>query len=130
MKRNAAATILRWGLAFVFFYAAVDSLLNPAAWAGYLPSFLTQSFSSGLLLTGFSVYEIVLAIWLFIGRKLRWSAIFAVVTLAAITVFNFSIFTVTFRDVGLAFAALALFELAPEKTAAESGAGAKEEELI
>ncbi len=114
MKNNAAATILRWGLAFVFFYAGVDALLDPSSWMGYLPAFLASSFSPQLLLTGFAAYEIILAVWLFAGRKLRWSAMFAVVTLAAITVLNFSAFLVTFRDVGLAFAALALFELARE----------------
>jgi uncharacterized membrane protein YphA (DoxX/SURF4 family) len=115
MKGNSAATILRWGLAFVFFYAAVEALLHPDVWVGYMPLFLTNNFSPKLLLSGFSVFELVLAIWLFWGRKLMWSSMIAAITLAVITLLNTDIFLITFRDVGLAMAALALFELAREK---------------
>ena len=120
MKGNAAATILRWGLAFVFFYAAVASLRSPEVWVGFLPGFLVRTGFATLLLVGFSIYELILAVWLFTGRKLLWSSILAAITLAAITVANFSIIDVTFRDIGLAMAALALFELARQ--------GAKREE--
>ncbi len=111
MKNSAAATILRWGLAFVFFYAGIAALLNPPSWIGYLPGFLARAAFSARLLAGFAVYEIVLAAWLFTGRKAAWSSLFAAVTLAAIVVFSAGGVDITFRDVGLAFAALALFEL-------------------
>lgn len=132
MKKSAAATILRWGLAFVFFYAGVAALRDPAAWAGFLPAFLSSSSAAHLFLTGFSVYEIILALWLFVGRKLSWSSMLAFITLGVITIFNFSLFSITFRDVGLAMAALALFEMARGgKSVAEAEVElAKEEELL
>ncbi len=110
-----ASTILRWGLAFVFFYAAIASLRHPEVWAAYLPQFMTNVVPAQLLLTGFSIYELVLAVWLFFGRKLVWSSGLAAITLALITLVNLNILDITFRDIGLAMAALALFELAREK---------------
>ncbi len=111
MNRHSAITILRWGLAFVFFYAAVASLLNPQDWVGYLPPLLRNIFPSGILLTGFSIYEIILAVLLFSGKKLYWASILSVITLVGITILNLNQLDVTFRDVGLAMAALALVEL-------------------
>lgn len=115
MKQNAATTMLRWGLAFVFFYAAVASLRNPDGWIGFLPQFLTHALPAKLLLAGFSVVQLILAAWLFWGRKLVWSSVAAFAMLAGITAFNLNILDITFRDIGLAMAALALFELARKK---------------
>jgi len=108
---KTAITILRWGLAFVFFYAAVASLLNPENWAGYLPLFLRNLLPPNILLTGFSIYQIILAALLFSGRKLRWASILAVITLAGIVIFNLGQLDTAFVDIGLAMSALALVEL-------------------
>lgn len=127
--RNSAATILRWGLAFVFFYAAVASLQNPEPWS----RFLFGGFSVPFLLTVFSVYELALAVWLFTGRMLLWSSLLSALTLASIVAANFGEFFITFRDVGLFMAALALFELARSKEAQQEEAGhgtTVEEELL
>ena len=107
--------LLRWGLAFTFFYAAVNSLLAPQNWIGYLPAFLIGHSYTYLLLTGFSVYEIILAAWLFSGRELAWTSLAAALTLIIITLANLAILETTFRDVGLALAALALWELAKDQ---------------
>ncbi len=98
-------------MAFTFFYAAIASLVNPDNWIGYMPAFLLSIFPAGFLLTAFSIYEIALAAILFWGKWLRLSSLLSVATLAGITVFTLGIFDVTFRDVGLTFAALALWEL-------------------
>ena len=125
MNKNSAVIILRWGLAFTFFYAAIASLVNPDNWIGYLPAFVGDIVPPRLALTIFSFYEIVLAALLFAGWKIRWAALLSVVTLAGITVFNLTggTFDITFRDVGLAFAALALWELVKK----EKGGG---EEIV
>lgn len=119
MKGKSAEMILRWGLAFVFFYAAVASLRDPQTWIGFLPQFVVQGFPAPLFLTGFSVYELALAVWLFTGRKLVWASMLAAVTLATIVVVNPYAFVITFRDIGLVMAALALFELARERKTRE-----------
>lgn len=97
MDNHFPITILRWGLAFVFFCTALTNLLRPSPLS---------------LGTVFSVYEIVLAVWLFWGRKLVWAAAFSVLTLAGIVVFHAILFSAVFSDIGLLFAGLALFSLA------------------
>ena len=114
MNHNArlATIILRWGIAFVFLYAGIAALLSPLDWIGYFPQFMLQLFPNQLLLAGFSYFQIILAAWLFWGKKLMWSAGIAILMLAGITLATLNAFAVTFRDVGLLFAALALYELA------------------
>jgi len=111
MQKISAATILRWGLAFVFFYAGIAGLLDPQDWIGYMPPFVGNIIDPKIALTAFSFYEIVLATMLFAGRKLKIASLFAVATLLGITIFNIGLMDVVFRDVGLIFAALALYEL-------------------
>lgn len=116
-KPNLPSLLLRTGLAIVFTYAAIGSLTNPDEWIGYLPSILTDHFPSSLLLGGFSVYELLLAAWLLRGVYLRWAALLCAATLGGIVASNLSIFIITFRDVALIFAALALAALASNKKA-------------
>ncbi len=108
---RTAITILRWGLAFVFFYAAIASLRHPQDWVGFFPQFVRNMIPQNLLLTGFSIFEIILATWLFSGKKTLWAAGIAALALAGVTVSNLGAFDIVFRDVGLLFAALALLEL-------------------
>ena len=109
---HAAAIILRWGLAFIFFYAAISSLRSPDNWIGFLPHFVQVAFPGNLSLTVFAALEIILAAWLFSGRKLVWSAGLASLALLLVILANLDAMDLIFRDVGLLFAALALLELA------------------
>lgn len=103
-----SSVLIRWGLAFVFLYAGVMSMIQPLEWVGYFPPFLLQIFPQSLLLLSFSIAEILLAVWLVWGKYARAAGWVAFVMLFGITVANAGIFDVVFRDVGLAFAALAL----------------------
>lgn len=111
MRSNSAATILRWGLAFVFFYAAIAALLNPGDWILFLPGFLAASPYARIALTMFSLYQLILAGVLFWGKQLYWASLLATITLAGIVVMNVQESSIVFRDVGLAFSSLALFEM-------------------
>jgi hypothetical protein len=106
--------LLQTGLAFVFIYAALASFARPNDWIGYFPSFLRDLLPSSIVLTIFSTFELLLAGWLLSNWKLRWAAAVTTLALLAITLTNLSIFDVTFRDVGLALSALALFFLAKD----------------
>ena len=92
-----------------------------------MPAFVGYIVPPRVALTLFSFYEIALAILLFAGRKLKWAALLAAITLAGITIFNLGggIFDVTFRDVGLVFMALALWELVKQSKSKET-----EEEIV
>jgi len=106
---EAASLLLRVGLAFVFLYAAAASLKSPQDWVGYLPQAARDLMAPETLLKLISVYELVLVLWLLSGKYLRYAAALCVMTLVGIVLSNLSIFIVTFRDIGLVFAALALF---------------------
>jgi len=103
--------LLRAGLATVFLYAAVSAFLNPQSWVGYFPAFITTLFSPNALLIAFSVYEIVLALWLMSGIRPMYAAITAAATLVAIIIGNLTLMDIVFRDVAIFFAALALAAL-------------------
>ncbi len=103
--------LLRIGLLIVFLYAAIASFIEPDAWIGYFPIFLRKIFPTNLLLTGFSVVQILVGLWLLSGKKLFYAASFSALMLAGIVVFNLGVLDITFRDVGLIFSALALAAL-------------------
>lgn len=99
---------LRLGLATVFLYAAISSTLAPNEWVGYLPGLLTDRFPAATVLKVFSVYELLLAVWLLSGIYARYAGLLCAATLAGIVASNFSLLAISFRDIGLIFAALAL----------------------
>lgn len=92
----------------MFLYAAISSFLDPKEWLGYLPTLLTENLDGEVVLKVFSVYELALAAWLLSGVYIRYAALLCAATLAGIVVTNFSLFAISFRDIGLIFAALAL----------------------
>ena len=106
--KHLPALLLRIGLATVFVYAAVSSTLAPREWVGYLPALATEHIRPELLLKLFSLYEVMLSGWLLSGLYVRFAALLAAATLAGITLSNFELFAISFRDIGLIFAALAL----------------------
>ena len=107
-KQNISAWLLRIGLATVFLYAVISSTLNPSDWVGFMPSFATKIVEAATLLKVFSIFELFLSLWLLSGFYTRYAALVAAVMLAGIVFTNFSLFAISFRDIGLIFAALAL----------------------
>lgn len=103
-----ASLLIRVGLAAVLLYASVSSYITPADWIGYLPRFLTEHVSGTLLLHVFSVYELLLAVWLLSGIYIKHVAILAALTFSGIILTNTGLLAVTFRDITMVFASLAL----------------------
>ena len=115
---NLTTLLLRIGLALTLGYAAVAALINPDEWAGYLPP-LWDSYSSALLfLKGLAICQLLLAVLLLSGVYLRYAAMLSAGIIAIIFVSNLSILSVTFRDIGLIFASVAL-ALSPEAKAGQ-----------
>lgn len=114
-KPGLPALLLRAGLTIILLYAAVGSLLDPREWIGYLPGFMTNLVDGELLLKGFSVYEFALAAWLLSGVYTRYAALLTAATLAGIVLSNYDLFAITFRDIALIFAALALAALSKQE---------------
>lgn len=114
-KTKIALWSLRIGIAFTLLYAAVDSTLNPDMWIGFLPP-LIQAFVPGeILLPIFSVYEVILGLWLLSGWKSFYPALLSGATMIGIMVATPSQFIITFRDVAILGAAVALAALTKEE---------------
>jgi uncharacterized membrane protein YphA (DoxX/SURF4 family) len=107
-RSRLAPLLLRVGLAIVFLYAAISSLISPSDWAGYLPAFIKDILPTTIVLGIFSVIELLLAAWLLSGVYVRFAALICGAMLVGIIVSNFSLLPISFRDIGLLFAALAL----------------------
>lgn len=101
--------LLRAGLAFVFFYAAISSFVSPSDWVGYFPLFMRQIIPATVLLPFFSIVELALGVWLMSGWKIKWAALAGAALLAGIVVTNPLLLPITFRDIGLICMALALY---------------------
>jgi uncharacterized membrane protein YphA (DoxX/SURF4 family) len=115
---RAPQLLLRAGLALMFLYAAISGLTNPDSWVGYLPHALTDHIDAHTILPFFSIYELVLAVWLLSGLFVRYAALLVAATLAGIVLSNLSLFAITFRDLSLLLAALALAAM-PEASPAK-----------
>ncbi len=102
---KTAQLLLRLGLAFVFIYAALDGFVRPFDWVGFMPEFVPLERFFALKL--FGAFDIILGVWLLVGWKIKISATLAALLFAGIVGVN-GLDAITFRDVGLFFAALAL----------------------
>jgi hypothetical protein len=100
--------LLRVSLASVFLYAAVASTLQPEAWIWYMPAFLRDIFPASLLLGGFSLYQVVLSLWLLSGWRTFVPALLSALTMLAIIIFNYQVMDVVFRDFAIFFTSIAL----------------------
>jgi hypothetical protein len=106
---KAAQLIVRIGVAFAFLYPPVDALGSPDSWSGYFPPFLLNSgIDTLVLLHGFGVIEVIIALWILSGWRVYVPAVIAAVMLVSIVAFNLSQFEILFRDLAIAAAALAL----------------------
>lgn len=108
MKLNSQS-LLRLGLAFVFLYAGINIFLEPSSWIGFVPKWIENfGLSRELALYAHAVGDIVVALGMLSGRKHFWAGISAFAMLFSIVLFNgLPLLLITFRDIGLAFAALA-----------------------
>ncbi len=100
--------ILRISLAFAFVFPPINAIFDPDSWIGYFPSFLNGYVDPTLMLHGFGVLEIVLALWVLSGWKIQIPAAVMSLMLLAIVMFNLAQFQVLFRDLSIMGMSLAL----------------------
>ena len=103
-----AIWLLRGGLAFSFLYVAINSFLEPQNWIGFFPIWMLNLVGDNILLGAFSIFEIILALWLLSGKKGMYAALISAGLLLGIVAMNLGALTLIFRDISLAAAALAL----------------------
>lgn len=100
MNHHFSKTLIRWSLAFILFYGAIIDLRG----ATVFPKF-------------FDFYFIFLALWLFLGKKILWSAYLTFLTFALIGLWRMLEFgfNLGYLDFGLALVALSLVGLLKNK---------------
>ena len=110
MKKNGLPELLlRLGVAFAFLYPPIAALSDPMSWIGYFPPFILDlPLDPLVILHGFGVIEVIIALWILSGWKIFLPSLAATVMLLAIVVWNLNQFDVLFRDLSLAAMSLAL----------------------
>lgn len=110
-KSKLAIWFLRIGLAFVFIYASIEIYLSPDNFLKYIPRYILDIIPINLFLHSFGIAEVLLAVWLLSGWKGQYPSFLSLVVMVGIVVFNMEYFQVLFRNVAIAFGALALLLL-------------------
>jgi uncharacterized membrane protein YphA (DoxX/SURF4 family) len=102
--------MLRAAVGFAFLYPPIDAIRESSLWVGYLPPVINNlpGIYPVLFLHVFGIIEIALAVWVFSGWKVRFPAFIMFLILMAIVLVNGAQFPILFRDISIAFAALAL----------------------
>lgn len=100
--------LLRISIASVLLYAAFGSILQPYNWVGYFPPFIKTMVNENVLLWGFSIFQLVLAVWVLSGWKQFFAAGVSALLLLVIIAVNYTQMDILFRDFAIFFAAGAL----------------------
>lgn len=110
---KTASLLIRVGLAFAFAYAAISSFQNPEAWLGFLPDWLTDlsPLAPENMLRAMSAFEIFLALWLLSGRYVKYAGLTSALLTTGIVLVDLDQLIVTFRDIPIIAASLALIFL-------------------
>ena len=107
--RSVPYLILRIGVAFAFLYPPYAALIDSYSWLAYFPGFVhSWDINQLLLLHGFGILEVVIALWLLSGYRIVIPATLATLMLLGIVVFSWADLDVLFRDLSIAAASLAL----------------------
>ncbi|MBI5457309.1 hypothetical protein HY971_01105 [Candidatus Kaiserbacteria bacterium] len=107
-RAHLANFVLRAGVAFAFLYPPIAAVFNPLDWIGYFPAFTRGYVPDMVLLHGFGLVEVTLALWILWGKNIFWPSLAATAILLMIVITDRQDFVVVFRDLSIAATALAL----------------------
>lgn len=110
--------ILRLALAGVFLWFGFSQLFNSLAWVGIVPDWAVNilHMPPAFIVLGNGLLEVVLGSLLALGILSRYVALVLALHLLVIA-FEMGFSAIGIRDFGLSFATLAIFFIAPQKTA-------------
>lgn len=106
-----AIFLCRTGIGIVFLYAGIASLLDTTSWVGYFPFFIRSTPFFEIISLSFSIFQILLALWLFSGLRVNYAALTSFTVLLLIVITNITLLDIVFRDIALLFTTLALYSL-------------------
>ena len=107
-SERLASLLIRFGLAFVFLYAAVYMTISPEKYIDYFPQFMRDLVPGYTLLHVFAIFEVIHSFFLIIGKFKFINAIISFLTMLSLTIVNLDKFSVLFRNVSIILSALAL----------------------
>jgi len=115
MNPAFASFIIRLGLSIAFFYAAVGSLLFPDNWLGFVPVWLIPAGFGKIFLSIFAAVQLSLGLWLLSGRWIKYAARMTAILMFMVVITNPTAMDLIFRDITIAFSAIALPFIHQEK---------------
>lgn len=91
--------LLRIGVAAAFIYPAVEAFFYPNSWVGFLPMWIRDlPISDIILLHLFGISEIVIAVWILVGKRIFIPCVLAATYLILIITLNWKFMDLLFRD--------------------------------
>lgn len=108
---NIARWFLRFGLAFVYGYAAIEMQINPDNFLKYVPPLMQTIIPLDIFLITFGIFEILLTLWLISGKRTEYAGLISFFLMVGIMIPNVTYFNILFRNVAIALASLALTAL-------------------
>lgn len=112
-SREIGSTILRVGLALVFFWFGTQQLMDPSSWAGFVPDFAGNIIAPGILVTINGLMELALGGLLLFGVYTRFAALILGLHMFGIA-FSIGLNPIGVRDFGLAIATISIALLGPD----------------
>lgn len=102
-RERVVEALLRIGVAIAFIYPAVEASFYPNSWVGFFPPWMVANlpFSKELLLHLFGASEVVIAVWILVGKRIFIPSILAVIYLSFIVLFNWKFMDLLFRDIAI-----------------------------
>jgi uncharacterized membrane protein YphA (DoxX/SURF4 family) len=104
-NQQYSSFILRLGLAFVVLWFSINQFMNPDAWVGLVPNFITFDPIYAIYLN--ATFEILLGVMLLIGFHTQLFAVLFAIHLVPI-IFSLGYGPTSVRDFGLMIASLSL----------------------
>ncbi|MEK6895341.1 MAG: DoxX family protein [Nanoarchaeota archaeon] len=100
--------VLRISLSLIFLWFGINQIYSPTNWTGFVPSFVSSIISPGTVVLMNGALEIILGLFLIFGLYVRFSSFILSIHLLGIAL-SMGYNAVAVRDLGLAFATLAIF---------------------
>lgn len=115
MNPKYASVILRAGLSFVFIWFGLNQILDQSMWVSLIPPSIVSltGLSAKTLVIFNGVFEVVMAVLLVLGIRVRIVALLLFVHMIAI-IGELGLNAVAIRDIGLMFALLSVAFRGPD----------------
>lgn len=101
-RARVVELLLRIGVAIAFIYPAVEASFYPNSWVGFFPPWVRDlPINDIILLHLFGASEVIIAVWILLGKRIFIPSVLAVIYLSFIVLFNWKFMDLLFRDIAI-----------------------------